>query len=88
MPKIWSCALIRHDALASWEPLCRILYRLPVSLAVLAVLSGRSKDLEIIVLRHQLTALHRQHNRPVRADEDRAVLGAIATTLPRPQRAC
>ena len=50
--KIWSCALTRPDALASWGPMCRILYRLLVSLARLAVRSGRSKDLEIIVLRH------------------------------------
>ena len=53
-PKMRSCALTRHDALASWGPMCRVLYRLLVSLARLAVRSGRSKDLEIIVLRHQL----------------------------------
>ena len=46
--------------------MCRILYRLLVSLARLAVRSGRSKDLEIIVVRHQLTVLHRQSNRPAR----------------------
>ena len=84
---MWSCALTRHDALASWGPMCRILYRLLVSLARLAVRSGRSKDLEIIVLRHQLTVLHRQNNRPAVADEDRALLGAIAAAVPRPQRA-
>ena len=50
MPEMWSCALTRHDALASWGPMSRILYRLLVSLARLAVRSGRSKDLEIIVL--------------------------------------
>ena len=58
--------------------MCRILYRLLVSLARLAVRSGRSKDLEIIVLRHQLAVLHRQNNRPALADEDRALLDAIA----------
>ena len=58
--------------------MCRILYRLLVSLARLAVRSGRSKDLEIIVLRHQLAVLHRQNNRPALAAEDRALLGAIA----------
>ncbi len=67
--------------------MCRILYRLLVSLARLAVRSGRSKDLEIIVLRHQLTVLHRQSNRPAVADEDRALLGAIAAVLSRRQRA-
>ena len=67
--------------------MCRILYRLVVSLARLAVRLGRSKDLEIIVLRHQLTVLHRQNSRPALADEDRTLLGAVAAALPRPQRA-
>ena len=66
--------------------MCRILYRLLVSLARLAVRSGRSKDLEIIVLRHQLAVLRRQNHRPALADEDRALLGAVAAALPRRQR--
>ena len=82
-----SYALTRHDALASWERMCRILYRFLVPLAGLAVRSGRSKDLEIIVLRHQLTVLHRLKNRPALAEEDRALLGAIAAALPRRRRA-
>ena len=64
----------------------RILYRLLVSLARLAVRLGRSKDIEIIVLRHQLTVLHRQNNRPALTDEDRALLSAVAAALPRRQR--
>ena len=50
--------------------MCRVLYRLLVLLARLAVRSGRSKDLVIIVLRHQLVVLHRQNSRPALADED------------------
>ena len=84
---MWSCALTRRDALASWEPMFRILYRLLVSLARLTVRSGRSKNLKIIVLRHQLAVLHRRNNRPALAAEGRALLGAIAAALPRPQRA-
>ena len=38
----------------------RILYRFLAAMAQLAVGSGRSKDLEIIVLRHQLGVLRRQ----------------------------
>ena len=87
VPNIRSGALTRHDALASWGPMSRILYRLLVSLARLAMYSGRSKDLEIIVLRHQLTVLHRQNSRSALADEDRTLLGAIAATLSRRQRA-
>ena len=67
--------------------MCRILYRFLALLARLAVRSGRSKELEIIVLRHQLGVLHRQVSRPQLADGDRALLGAVAAALPRPQRA-
>ena len=62
----------------SWDLMCRIVYRFLALLARLTVRSGRSKDLEIIVLRHQLTVLRRLNNRPAFADEDRALLGAIA----------
>ena len=64
----------------------RNLYRLIVDLVRLAVRSGRSKDLEIIVLRHQLTVLRRQIDRPALNDADRSLLGAIAAALPRPSR--
>ena len=62
--------------------MCRILYRFLALLARLAVRSGRSKDLEIIVLRHQLGVLRRQVDRPDLTDDDRSLLGAIAAALP------
>ena len=65
----------------------RILYRFLASLARLTVRSGRSKDLEIIVLRHQLAVLRRQINRPEFTDADRSLLAAIAAALARPSRA-
>ena len=64
----------------------RILYRFLASMPRLAVRSGRSKDLEIIVLRHQLTVLGRQTDRPELAETDRSLLGAIAQALSRPRR--
>ena len=64
----------------------RILYRFLAALASLAVRSGRSKDLEIIVLRHQLMVLRRQDDRPQLNRNDRTLLGAIAAALPRPRR--
>ncbi|MGZ0217515.1 MAG: transposase [Acidimicrobiales bacterium] len=64
----------------------RIIYRLIAALARLAFRSGRSKDLEIIVLRHQLAVLRRQIGRPKITDHDRILLGAIAAALPRPRR--
>ena len=60
-----------------------IFYRLLAGLARLAVRSGRSKDLEIIVLRHQIQVLRRQVNRPAINDDDRTLLAAIAAALPR-----
>ena len=43
VPKIWSCALTRHDALASWGPMCRILYRFR---RVAGTAGGASRALE------------------------------------------
>jgi transposase InsO family protein len=64
----------------------RLFCRLIATLARLAVRSGRSKDLEIVVLRHQLAVLRRQTNRPQLNDDDRTLLGAIAAALPRSHR--
>ena len=64
----------------------RIIYHLIAALARLAFRSGRSKDLEIIVLRHQLAVLRRQIDRPALNDSDRTLLGAIAAALPQPRR--
>lgn len=61
----------------------RILYRFLAMSARLAVRSGRSKDLEIIVLRHQLAVLRRQAEKPQLSDDDRTLLGVIAAALPR-----
>lgn len=56
----------------------RILYCFLASLARLAVRSGRSKDLELIVLRHQLAMLGRRDASSAITDDDRSLLGAIA----------
>ena len=66
--------------------MCRILYHLIAALARLAVRSGRAKDLEIIVLRHQLAVLNRNVDRPALTDDDRSLLAAVAHALPRPAR--
>jgi putative transposase len=61
----------------------RLLYRFLVGLIGLAVRSGRSKDLEIIVLRHQVAVLRRKVKRPAVENDDRTLLAAIAQALPR-----
>jgi putative transposase len=41
-----------------------------------------AKDLEILVLRHQLTVLRRQVPRPKLEPADRALLAAVSRVLP------
>lgn len=63
-----------------------VLYRLVFGLTALVARSGRDKDLEILVLRHQVAVLRRQIDRPNLTDRDRGLLGAVAAVLPRWRR--
>ena len=60
------------------------------SIQLLALLArgDAAKDLEILVLRHQLTVLQRQTSRPKLEPADRALLAAISRVLPRDRRSC
>jgi putative transposase len=57
--------------------------RLVIDLLVLRGRRDRSKDVEILVLRHQLCVLQRQLSRPRFAPDDRAILTALARVLGR-----
>jgi transposase InsO family protein len=58
--------------------LCRL-----VQLVVLLCRSERSKELEILVLRHELAIMRRQPRRARLRPVDRAILAAFARALPR-----
>jgi putative transposase len=60
------------------------------SIQLLALLARghAAKDLEILVLRHQLTVLRRQVQRPRLEPTDRALLAAISRVLPRSRWFC
>jgi putative transposase len=55
-----------------------------LELVVLRLRSDRSKELEILVLRHQLHVLQRQVARPRLRPTDRVLLTALSRSLPRP----
>lgn len=60
-----------------------ILVRRMLGLVARRFRSGRSKDLETIVLRHELAILRRQVARPELSDADRVFLAAAPRVLPR-----
>jgi hypothetical protein len=59
------------------------LVRLVIDLLVLRGRKDRSKDVEILVLRHQLAVLRRQIARPRFEPDERVFLSALARVLSR-----
>jgi len=59
-----------------------------ILLLVLLVRGDAAKDLEILVLRHQLAVLRRQTPRPKLEPADRALLAAVSRVLPRSGWSC
>jgi putative transposase len=62
--------------------LCYWILRRLLELVVLALRSEEAKEVEIIVLRHQLHVLNRQVKRPHLKPHDRALLAAASRVLP------
>ena len=59
-----------------------------IRLLVLLARGDTTKDLEILVLRHQLAVLRRQVARPRFKPADRALLAALSRALPRSRWSC
>ena len=53
------------------------------ALVLLLARGDRSKELELLVLRHELSILRRQARRPQLIESDRLVLAALSRVLPR-----
>ena len=70
----------RHLVILS---LCYWILRRGLELAVIALRSEEAKEIEILVLRHQLHVLSRQAKRPRLKPHDRTLLAAASRVLPR-----
>src|SRR5215203_563986 len=57
-----------------------------MSWMVLRARSDATKEIEILVLRHRLSVLHRRTPRPRMSWTDRALIAALTRLLPKPRR--
>ena len=65
--------------------LCYVLLRWLLEFVVLSIRSNQLKELEIVVLRHEVAILRRKTRRPAITVVDRLFLSAASRLLPRAQ---
>jgi len=75
----------RHDPLMALRLIYQMFSKL-LGWIVLRTRSDTSKEIEILVLRHQLAVLERRTPRPRMSWTDRALIAALTRLLPRPRR--
>ena len=87
--RLGTVVLLPHDKGHGVLPkLAYLMLRRSIQLLSLLARGDAAKDLEILVLRHQLTVLRRQVPRPRLEPADRALLAAISRVLPRVSWSC
>ncbi|WP_240948421.1 integrase core domain-containing protein [Planosporangium mesophilum] len=84
-----SCVHARHGVAGTMEAmtasLVYLLLRQVLQMLTQLARDGGAKDVELLVLRHQVAVLHRQVHRPDLEPADRVVLAALSRLLPRPR---
>ena len=80
-----SLTSIRHNR-ASWRTLLYLIFRQVLGLVLLLGRTSSTKDVELLVLRHEVAVLRRTNPRPRLDWADRAVFAALVRRLPRALR--
>jgi putative transposase len=85
---VWHLPLTLSEATWVLSKLAYLTLCRSIQLLVLLARGDAAEDLEILVLRHQLTVLRRQVPRPRLESADRALLAAASRALPRVRWSC
>jgi putative transposase len=92
MLDLWFCAGSAARLLRCFGPMSAsfvyLLLRQALQMLTQLATDGGAKDIELLVLRHQVALLRRQVRRPDLEPADRVVLAALSRLLPVPCQNC